>query len=55
MSKRRELQEINAGSMADIAFQLLIFFQCAMSLRTLLVQLLLHRDQLAGEVLYLLV
>jgi biopolymer transport protein ExbD len=34
MSKRRALQEINAGSMADIAFQLLIFFLVATTLDT---------------------
>jgi biopolymer transport protein ExbD len=34
MLKRRELQEINAGSMADIAFQLLIFFLVATTLDT---------------------
>jgi biopolymer transport protein ExbD len=34
MSRRRELQEINAGSMADIAFQLLIFFLVATTMDT---------------------
>jgi biopolymer transport protein ExbD len=34
MAKRRELQEINAGSMADIAFQLVIFFIVATTMDT---------------------
>ncbi len=34
MLRRRELQEINAGSMADIAFQLLIFFLVATTMDT---------------------
>ena len=34
MLKRRELQEINAGSMADIAFQLVIFFLVATTMDT---------------------
>ena len=34
MARSRELQQINAGSMADIAFQLLIFFLVATTMDT---------------------